>query len=205
MPLPQHFTTATLTVNGQRYDLVNVAVTDQSFEQEFSDVRGYGPRVVARTRGTVTERVTFEAEVFEVVGGALPDTTQPIRGPVFDAVVRAVADALLTVNDSSRLESDDLTARIMGSLPDIPGMTDSSSLESDESLRERILEAGRGSRPGWATGADLDAIASTYGIERLKADAIPTAAQLGALQEALKKPAPKSRWERLLSDQDLLS
>lgn len=66
MPLPSRFDRASLVINGRSYDLVNVAVTDQSFEQEFGDVRGYGPRVVARTAGRVTERVTLEGELIEM-------------------------------------------------------------------------------------------------------------------------------------------
>lgn len=136
MPLPAYFDSATLVVNGRSYSLTAVSVTDHSFEQEFGDVRG-ARGVVARTAGRATERVTFEAEVSDET--ALP------RGGTF------------TIRAGSAIGATGATG---------PNQEPSRELESDESLRERIIATMRPTHSGLiSTGALLDAVAATYGIQ----------------------------------------
>lgn len=202
MPLPQHFETATLMINGRSYQLRNCRITDYGMTAERDAVMGFrGMRGMTAPR--LTETVTLEAELLEpaqvderdasraaayngtfsnappaepitmatieAAARSIQRAPVPIGGPVFDAVVRAAREAI---------ERD--TDRFITTLAATTGGPGLSGLDSDDVLRERVRDQVMGSQATtWAsqtglmaaTGADLDAIAAQYGVEREPAKA----------------------------------
>jgi hypothetical protein len=226
------FQRGTLLVDGQRYDLTNVYVTDQSVEQEFNEVRGArGP--VGRTRGRVTERISFEAELAGPIVGVLTNgnvTGTPIgavgptgaQGPI-GATGAAAPIGMFTGRELTEvsaipyygtfaLPAIELEGRLPDLMADALEQAAQAQLESDSSFRERIVRVINSQRdPEWgvlpeALGADLDRIASVYGLERSTGAEPKSITQVPLkmnIEPTPTKKKPKSAWDRLLED-DLL-
>lgn len=125
MPLPKTFRSATLTVNGVAYDLVNVNVLDHEVSHERDAVIGAG-RVRGFTAGRTTERVSFEAEVVPA------DEAQPrlrtVSGP--PTIARTVVLNADSFGNSSQLEE----IRTEAKKPSQPPKSRWERLMADESL-----------------------------------------------------------------------
>lgn len=209
MPLPQHIRSATLVVDGRTYTLGNVRITDYGMTADRDAIMGArGMRGMTAPR--LTETFTMEGELLEsaqvderdasraaayngtfsnappaepitmatieAAARSIQRAPVPIGGPVFDSVVRSAQEAIQRDLDR-RLETDDvLRARI----------TDHVMGRQATTWANSTLTA--------ATGADLDRVAETYGIERREATPVSDDTQwFIATETAPKKDSPLKR------------
>lgn len=205
MPLPEHIRSATLVVGGIHYGLRNVYVTGHSFEQEFDMVRG-GRGVVGAVARPASERVSFECELVAMGGVDSRDATLAAAFSVPpSAYTYAIPldtsnvsqDVLRSLQRAVTRDVDRATTTLIGG-PRFPD-----GLEDDASFRERTVDValGRARNPPIgllsATGADLDALAAVYGMERAPA------AQPASMPAPPPEPEPPpSALDILLADDD---
>ena len=208
MPLPSTYDRAELVIGGRRYDLRGINITAQEMSQDVDTMRGVGGRVVARTQGRLTERISLEAELIEMPGIDSRDAAisagygAPLRVTPSQAGLMPLGTF---TTDSTDDEPEPLTlAAVEAAAASIRTQADlmltnalqagSSRLESDASVRDRIGQRLRGA--SWnniaeATGEHLDQLAAMYGVERREASVSETLWYLAS--EAPKKDPPLKR------------